>query len=105
MTKDMKMQNGAMVMKDGDTMAMDGTMMNASDCKTNTAMMHDGVMMKDGEMTVVTDGKCSAMKAEMKMKDGTRIMKDGSVVKPDGQKLMMKNGDMMSMDGTMMAGM
>lgn len=56
-----------------------------------------GVMMKNGKMMMVKDGKAAgAMDHEMKMPDGQTVMPDGSV------KLQMKEGQMMMMDGMMM---
>ncbi len=67
-------------------------------------MMTDGVMMKDGKMMVMKDGKSTMMTEEMTMKDGTKVMTDGAVTMKDGKKMMMKEGDMMTMEGMMMKG-
>ena len=65
------------------------------------AMSNDGVMMKDGKMMVLKDGKTMPMTKEMTMSDGTKVMPDGSVMKKDGTKMMMKDGDGMNMSGMM----
>lgn len=65
----------------------------------------DGVMMKDGKMMMMKDGKASgAMTKDMMMNDGTKVMMDGSMMKKDGSKMMMKDGEMMDMGGKTMGG-
>jgi hypothetical protein len=73
---------------------------------TAFAMDHagDGVMMKDGKMMEVKDGKTMPMDKEMTMSDGTKVMEDGTVMTKDGKKMMMKDGEHMSMDGKMGSG-
>jgi uncharacterized Zn ribbon protein len=66
------------------------------------AMTMDHVMMKDGKMMVMMDGKSMMMDKEMTMKNGNKVMKDGTVMMKDGSKMMMKDGEMMSMEGMMM---
>ena len=57
-----------------------------------------GVMMKDGKMMMMTDGKATGpMDHDMSMSDGTKVMKDG-------KEMHMKDGQMMMMDGKMMEG-
>lgn len=66
----------------------------------------DGVMMKDGKMMMMKDGKpAGQMTKEMTMSNGTKVMPDGSMMAKDGGKMMMmKDGQMMMMDGKMMDG-
>jgi len=64
----------------------------------------DHVMMMDGKMMVVKDGKSMAMDKEMTMGNGCKVMTNGKVVMKDGKEMMMKEGEMMSMDGKMMKG-
>ena len=65
----------------------------------------DGVMMKDGKMMMMKDGKPSGeMTHEMTMSNGTKAMTDGTMMTKDGSKMMMKDGQMMMMDGKMMEG-
>ena len=62
-----------------------------------------GVMMKDGKMMMMMDGKPTGpMDHEMTMSDGTKVKPDGSMMMKDGKIMMMKNGQMMMMDGKMM---
>jgi Domain of unknown function (DUF6799) len=65
----------------------------------------NGVMMKDGKMMMMTDGKASGpMDHDMTMSDGTKVMKDGMVKMKDGKEMHMKDGQMMMMDGKIMEG-
>jgi len=64
-----------------------------------------GVVMKDGKMMVMEDGRATGpMEHEMMMGDGTRVMMDGAVKRKDGKVMHMKDGQMMMMDGHMMEG-
>ncbi len=64
-------------------------------------MKKDHIMMVDGKMKMMKDGKEIPMDKEMTMKDGTKVMPDGMCTKKDGTTMTMKNGDMMDMDGKM----
>jgi hypothetical protein len=65
----------------------------------------DGVMMQDGKMMMMKDGKAaSPMESPMTMSDGTSVMGDGTVKMKDGTEMHMKNGQMIMMDGHMMEG-
>jgi len=64
-------------------------------------MKKDHVMMMDGKMKMVKDGKEMPMEKEMTMGNGTKVMADGMCTKKDGTTMTMKNGDMMDMDGKM----
>jgi hypothetical protein len=64
-----------------------------------------GVMMKDGKMMMMKDGKATGpMEHEMTMGDGTKMMMDGTMKMKDGKEMHMKDGQMMMMDGHMMEG-
>ena len=64
-----------------------------------------GVMMKDGKMMMMMDGKAAGpMEHEMTMSDGTKVMMNGMVKMKDGKEMHMKDGQMMMMDGKMMEG-
>jgi hypothetical protein len=65
----------------------------------------NGVMMKDGKMMMMMDGKpAGPMDHDMTMSDGTKVMKDGMVKMKDGKEMHMKDGQMMMMDGKIMEG-
>ena len=65
----------------------------------------DGVMMKDGKMMTMKDGKAMGpMDREMTTTNGHKVMPDGTMKMPDGKEMRMKEGQMMAMDGKMMEG-
>ncbi len=65
----------------------------------------DGVMMQDGKMMMMKDGKAAGpMENSMTMSDGTMVMGDGTVKMKDGTEMHMKDGQMIMMDGHMMEG-
>ena len=65
----------------------------------------DGVMMQDGKMMMMKDGKAAGpMENSMTMADGTTVMGDGTVKMKDGTEAHMKDGQMMMMDGHIMEG-
>lgn len=61
----------------------------------------DGVMMLNGKMMVVKNGKVTNLDRDMTMSNGTRIMSDGTCIKKDGTKVMMKEGQHLDMSGNM----
>jgi hypothetical protein len=64
----------------------------------------DGVMMKDGKLMKVKDGKTSMFEEnEMTLSNGTRIMKDGTCIKKDGTKITLKDGQHMDMSGNLIS--
>lgn len=65
-------------------------------------MMKDHIMMKDGKVMMIMQGKSMPLDKELTLSNGAKVTVDGSVTMKDGTKTMMKEGDMMSMDGTMM---
>ncbi len=65
----------------------------------------DGVIMKDGKMMVVKDGKISVMDKDLLLSNGTKIMSNGTIVKKDGSKIMMKEGDYKDMSGNVVKNM
>jgi hypothetical protein len=66
--------------------------------------MKDMVMMRQGKMMMMKDGKWAPMDKEMTMSDGTKVGTDGAVTMKDGTKKMMADGDRMDTDGKMMPG-
>ena len=62
----------------------------------------DGVMMKDGKMVRMQDGKeIVRMDREMTLSNGTKVMMDGKMMMKDGKEMQMKEGQMMMLDGKM----
>ncbi len=65
----------------------------------------DGVMMQNGKMMMMKEGKMMGpMQSDMTMSDGTKMMTDGTMMMKDGTKMNMKEGQMMMMDGKLMEG-
>lgn len=61
----------------------------------------DGVMMLNGKMMMVKNGKSSILDHNMTMSNGTKIMMDGSYNKKGGTKMMLKEGQHINMSGQM----
>ena len=62
-----------------------------------------GVMMKDGTMVVMADGKATGpMQKEMTTTDGQKVTTDGTIKKTNGSTSHLKDGQMMMKDGKMM---
>jgi len=69
------------------------------------AVEKDGVMMRDGKMWRLQDGKeIGRMDRETTMTNGTRIMMSGKMVMKDGKEMQMQEGQTMMLDGKMMEG-
>jgi len=68
---------------------LDQSKMNKKDC----------VMMVNGKMLMMVNGKTTDMTGDVKCKDGTVIQKNGDVKMSDGSTKAMKNGDSVDMDG------
>jgi hypothetical protein len=69
------------------------------------AVEKDGVMMRDGKMWRLQDGKeIGRMDRETTMTNGTRVMMSGKMVMKDGKEMQMQEGQTMMLDGKMMEG-
>ena len=65
----------------------------------------DGVMMKDGKMVRLQEGKdIGRMDREMTMANGTRVMMNGKMMMKDGKEMQLQEGQIMMLDGKMMEG-
>jgi hypothetical protein len=62
----------------------------------------DHVMMQNGKMMVMKQGKLMPMEKDITLKNGTKFMTDGTCITKDGNKTMIKEGEMMDMNGKMM---
>jgi hypothetical protein len=69
--------------------------------KTNTAIMKDCCMMKDGKMMQMKGGKMMSMDKDITMKNGNKCMANGECIMKDGKKMKMKEGECMDMNGKM----
>ena len=59
----------------------------------------DCVMMIDGEMYVIKDGKKTEMTKAITMSNGTKVLANGEVYLKDGQSFKLSNGDCVYMNG------
>jgi len=65
----------------------------------------DGVMMKDGKMWRLQDGKeIGRMDRETTMANGTRVMMNGKMMMKDGKEGQLQEGQIMMLDGKMQEG-
>lgn len=65
----------------------------------------DGVMMKDGKMWRLQDGKeIGRMDRETTMSNGTKVMMNGKMMMRDGKELQLQEGQIMMLDGKLMEG-
>ena len=65
------------------------------------ASMKDHIMMQDGRVMVMKDGKSMVMTADMTMGNGTIVMKDGTVMMKNGTNRPLKEGEVMYIDDNM----
>ncbi len=59
----------------------------------------DCVMLIDGEMFVIKDGKKTAMTKAVIMSNGTKVLANGEVFLKDGESFKLSNGDCVYMSG------
>jgi hypothetical protein len=65
----------------------------------------DGVMMKDGKMWRLQDGKeVGRMDRETTMANGTRVTMNGKMMMKDGKEGQLQEGQIMMLDGKMIEG-
>jgi hypothetical protein len=65
----------------------------------------DGVMMKDGKMVRMTEGKeIGRMDRETTMSNGTRVTMNGKMLMKDGKEMQLQEGQIVMLDGKMMDG-
>ena len=65
----------------------------------------DGVIMKDGKMWRLQDGKeIGRMDRETTMSNGTKVMMSGKMMMKDGKELQLQEGQIMMLDGKLMEG-
>lgn len=82
-----------------------GTVLYAQDTSMNKMekkmhhKMKDCVMMMNGKMMVMKDGKTMDMTGDMTMSDGTVVTQSGTVKKPSGDTLTLKDGQCVYMNG------
>ena len=65
----------------------------------------DGVMMKDGKMWRLQDGKeIGRMDRETTMSNGTKVMMSGKMMMKDGKEMQLQEGQVMMLDGKSIEG-
>lgn len=57
------------------------------------------VMMQDGKVTIMRNGKMFPVKSFTPLNNGTKVMSDGTIIKKDGSKTMLKEGECLNMAG------
>ena len=87
------------------TLAVVGLFLSVSFlASTVVAAEKDGVMMKNGKITKMQDGKdIGPMDRATTMANGTKVMMNGKVVTKDGQQSQLQEGHMMMLDGKLVA--
>jgi hypothetical protein len=69
------------------------------------AVEKDGVMMKDGKMWRLQDGKeIGRMDRETTMTNGSKVMMNGKMMMKDGKEMQLQEGQIVMLDGKMMEG-
>ena len=69
------------------------------------AVEKDGVMMKDGKMVRLQDGKdIGRMDRETTMSNGTKIMMNGKMLMKDGKETQLQEGQTIMLDGKLVEG-
>lgn len=88
------------------TLAVVGLFLSVSFLASSVmAAEKDGIMMKDGKLMMMHDGKeVSRMDREMTLSNGTKIMMNGKMMMKDGKEMQLKEGQTVMMDGKMMEG-
>jgi len=65
----------------------------------------DGVIMKDGKMWRLQDGKeIGRMDRETTMSNGTKVMMSGKMMMKDGKEMQLQEGQVMMLDGKLIEG-
>ena len=67
------------------------------------AVEKDGVMMKEGKMVRLTEGKeIGRMDREITLSNGTRVLMNGKLMMKDGKEMQIQEGQIVMLDGKMM---
>ena len=86
--------------KNNDTMGKKDEMHSMNNGTSKKGMMNNRLIMKDGKMMAVRNGKTMPMKKAMMMPNGSTIKPNGEVITKDGKSMMLKNGTAVGMNGT-----
>jgi hypothetical protein len=61
----------------------------------------DGVMLVDGKVMMIKDGKMAKLESDVYLNNGTKVTPDGTCVNKAGTTMMMKEGEHLDMEGNM----
>ena len=88
------------------TLAVVGLFLSVSFlASSGMAAEKDGVMMKDGKMWRLQDGKeIGRMDRETTMTNGSKVLMNGKMIMKDGKEIQLQEGQIMMLDGKMMEG-
>ena len=88
------------------TLAVVGLFLSVSFlASTVVAAEKDGIMMKNGKIAKMQDGKdIGPMDRATTMANGTKVMMNGKIVTKDGQHLQLAEGQVMMLDGKLIDG-
>ena len=65
----------------------------------------DGVMMRDGKMWRLQDGKeIGRMDREMTLSNGAKVAMNGKIMMKDGKEMQLQEGQIVMLDGKMIEG-
>ena len=86
------------------TLAVVGLFLSVSFLASSVvAAEKNGIMMKEGKMTMMQDGKeIARMDRETTLSNGSKVMMKGKLVTKDGKEMQLQEGQMVMMDGKMM---
>lgn len=70
--------------------------------KQRMAAENRSVMMHDGKVMIVRNGKMTVVKSFTNLNRGVKVMSDGTIVRQDGTKTMLKEGESVNMMGEIM---
>ena len=69
------------------------------------AVEKDGVMLKDGKMWRLQDGKeIGRMDRETTLSNGTKVAMNGKMMMKDGKEMQLQEGQIIMLDGKMVEG-
>jgi hypothetical protein len=68
---------------------------------THKAKHPDGVMLVDGKVMTIKEGKMAKLEGEIYLNNGTKVTPEGMCVDKTGTTMMMKEGEHLDMEGNM----
>ena len=88
------------------TLAVVGLFLSVSFLASSVvAAEKDGVMMKDGKMWRLQDGKeIGRMDREMTLSNGTKVAMNGKMMMKDGKEMQLQEGQTIMLDGKLIEG-